>query len=132
MMLFQTPTVDIRPAGLSTKALAELKSGDRNLGLGEFAAATGSYIRAMEAAPNSLVARWSLGLALSALRRSPALAVQQYREATRIAEDDLITALLLQGALQEYVTEVLPSRSISTPYGASAALVSQASMPQAL
>ncbi|WP_394796153.1 tetratricopeptide repeat protein [Armatimonas sp.] len=102
MMLFQTPTVDIRPAGLSTKALAELKSGDRNLGLGEFAAATGSYIRAMEAAPNSLVARWSLGLALSALRRSPALAVQQYREATRIAEDDLITALLLQGALQEY------------------------------
>ncbi len=93
--------IDIRPAGLSTATQAYLRKGDRSLREGEMADAVQSYARAVETAPGSLVARWSLGVTLSGMRRFE-LAVKQYREATRIAEDDLITALLLQGALQEY------------------------------
>lgn len=93
--------VNIRPAGLSQATLNYLAKGDQSMRLGELSEAIQNYAHAVELAPTSLIGRWSLGVALSGSRRFE-LAVKQYREATRIAEDDLITALLLQGALQEY------------------------------
>lgn len=78
----------------------QLKLGDALLRQGKLSEALTHYYYARTAAPDSLIARWSLGITLSAQRRAN-LAVKEYRDATKLAEDDLITALLLQGALQE-------------------------------
>jgi tetratricopeptide (TPR) repeat protein len=93
----QPPLTKSSPAQQSQEYL---RTGDRLLRQGELAAALTNYYYAKTASPDSLITRWCLGVTLSAQRR-PSLAVKEYREATRIAEDDLITALLLQGALQE-------------------------------
>ena len=98
--LFQQQ-IDIRPAGLSTAAQAYLHKGDLSMRQSELGDAVQHYARAVQLAPGSLLAHWCLGVALSGMRRFE-LAVKEYQAATRIAEDDLLTALLLQGALQEY------------------------------
>lgn len=82
------------------QAIEFLRRGDKSLRAGELPDALTHYYRATSADPTLLIARWCLGVTLSAQRRA-SLAVKEYREATRLAEDDLITALLLQGALQE-------------------------------
>lgn len=93
--------ISIREAAVPSAAAQHLRLGDRQLREGELDAAVKSYAKAVLAAPKLLAARWCLGVMLSATRRT-ALAVKEYEEATRLAEDDLLTALLLQGALQEY------------------------------
>jgi len=98
--LAQQPVVSVREAGVPSAALFSLRAGDTSLRAGELDAAVKEYARAVLAAPSALVPRWSLGIALSATGRKE-LALKQYQEATKIAEDDLLTALLLQGALKE-------------------------------
>lgn len=85
---------------LSNDAIVRLRLGDQRMRAADFAEASLEYARGAELAPAALLPRLCLGVALTSGRKV-ALAVQQYRAAQRIAEDDLITALLLQGALQE-------------------------------
>lgn len=98
--LSQVPAVSVRESGLTSAALFSLRAGDTSLRAGELDAAVKEYARAVLAAPDALVPRWSLGVILSTTGRKE-LALKQYQEATKIAEDDLLTALLLQGALKE-------------------------------
>lgn len=97
----QQGTVQIRAAAIPSAAVGFLQQGDNRLREGEIEEAVKNYAHAVIAAPKFLAARWCLGVTLLATRRTE-LAVKEFQEATRLAEDDLITALLLQGALQEY------------------------------
>lgn len=96
-MIWQVPQKTTEPRVAS---LERIRLGDKSLREGRLDQALTHYYYAKEADPGSLMAHWCLGVTLSAQRRA-SLAIKEYREATRIAEDDLITALLLQGALQE-------------------------------
>lgn len=96
-------TVKVGPVvdGLPSPAMALLQSGDVAMGKVDFGAAVAKYAQAVEVAPNALLPRLMLGVALSSSGRVK-LAVDQYRAARRIAEGDVLTAFLLYGALEAH------------------------------
>ena len=67
---------------------------------GDFDDAAAAFARASVATPDNAVLRLVTGVALSTVRRVD-LAVNEFRRATQLADEDPIAALLLQGALAE-------------------------------
>ena len=88
-------------SALPPAALRYVRQGDAELGSGNFTGAASLYARAAAEAPGALLPRLLLGVALSSAGQTK-LAVDQLRQARRIAEDDLLTAFLLIGALEAY------------------------------
>lgn len=97
-----TPGVNAFPGreGAAGKAATRQKSGDRLLQRGDLRGAAREYALAALAAPGDPLFRLTTGVALSALREGSG-AVAQFEQAQSFAEDDVVAALLLQGALEE-------------------------------
>ncbi len=87
-------------ASAATVAATSQRSGDRFLKAGDLRAAAREYDRAVRSAPNDPLLRLSAGVALAAVRDVDAAAAH-FRQAWSLSEDDVIAALLLQGALSE-------------------------------
>ena len=76
------------------------RNGDRFLRAGDLRSAAREYAQAALAEPRNPVYRLTLGVTLAALSDVQS-AAGQFRAARSVAEDDVIAALLLQGALEE-------------------------------
>lgn len=85
---------------LTARATGLVQAGDRMLSDNDFNGAARSYAEAAVAAPRSALPRLLCALSLSAARRTRE-AVPVLRQAQQLGEDDLVTALFLQGALSE-------------------------------
>jgi RNA polymerase sigma-70 factor (ECF subfamily) len=88
------------PPGAAAAAATLQKNGDRRLRKGELAEAAREFVRAALTAPGDPVYRLTAGVALATVGDVRA-AASQFRHAQRLADDDVVAALLLQGALSE-------------------------------
>lgn len=95
-----TAEVTADEPGLSGAALSQVRIGDRCVADNDFLGAAGAYAAASAAAPRAVVPRLLCAVSLLAAKRARD-AVTVLRQAQSLAEDDLVTALLLQGALTE-------------------------------
>lgn len=112
----QAQTSQISPAGPALSATAKTVSliteGDRLLRAGDVRAAAESYLSATKSAPKQPLYQIMAGVALaSAGRTSEALAA--FRRANDLSKGtDLLTALLVQGALSETADDNADSESL--------------------